>query len=338
MNLQPLLFQKKEQTDVYLKYSKLTELQIRIFDGRYGLKESNGRLFAFIAVTLTNDGPEPVFYRVPILGTLYLVEGNTYSMKVLSLDVNNSTSYFIPGATYILTGITEINRGEIPEKIVITINGISFTVDLFPGRWPLRGNLYYCNSCSTCQFYIDRGKGILLYIFGPFTVDKDPCLYVHGDGNGFIIYGGGQTISGNGSGTFAFFDNASGFVLKNVLVNNFDTVVEINRSVVVIGTIVANNVNTVVYLHNPEDVGSYNFDATDIMYGDQKLFFLKPGYGTSFSLFYPLAVWAANFSTGGVIDGDGRTLQKVYPPVAILNSNDLTLKNFSLKMNLLTLF
>jgi len=31
-----------------------------------------------------------------------------------------------------------------------------------------------------------------------------------------------------------------------------------------------------------------------------------------------------------VIDGDGKTLQKIYPPVAILNSNDLTLENFSL--------
>lgn len=330
MNLQPLLFQKKEQTDVYLKYSKLTELQIRIFDGRYSIKEYNGKTFVYVSVTLTNDGPEPVFYRVPILGTLYLIEQNSYSMKVVSLDVNNSTSYFIPGATYILTGITEINKGSTPEKIVITLNGISFTVDLYPGEWPLSGNLYYCDSCSNCQLYINNGKSILLYLFRPFTVDKDPCLDIHGDGNGFIIYGGGITINGYGSRVFARFNNASGFVLKNIVISNFDVAIEVNHSNVSIGTILTDNVDTVIYLHDPESTDSYNFEATDIMYGDQKLFFLKPGYGTSFSLFYPLAVWAANFLTGGTIDGDGKTLQKVYPPVAILNSNNLLLENFSL--------
>jgi hypothetical protein len=245
------------------------------------------------------------------------------------------TSAFYPSITYILSGVGVVDVNDYtPYEADLLINGVSLSVQLVPTDWPYSGSIYLCYSCGGCQRLLDalKGQPAIIYLGKDITIDKDPCISFSGDGNGIQFLCDGHKLTGSSTETAFLFSNAQNFYLKSCYVDKVSRALDINNSSSIhISSITTSNSDFAVYLHNPTNINSYDIDLSDIMYGDQKLFFFKPGYGTSFSPFEPLAIWAANFSTGISIDANNTLLSHAYPLVAILNSSDVDLSNFRIQ-------
>ena len=333
---------KSESTaDVYLRFSQLTQLYLKPLKGEYNLYESNGIYYLYLRVYLRNEGTEPVYYRSPILSLVRMnrLEGNQTLEKTAEvyLDVDNSTSAFYPAITYVLSGMGIIDINDYtPYEADLLINGIGIPVQLVPTSWPYSESIYLCYTCSDCQKLVDvlKGSPAVIYVQKDITIDKNPCISFTGDGNGLQVLCDGHKFTGSLAETAFLFSDAKNFYLKSCYVDNVDKALDINNSSSIhVTSIATSNSNYAVYLHNPTNINSYDIDLSDIMYGDQKLFFFRPGYGTSFSPFQPLAIWAAGFNTGISVDGGGTVLSHAYPLVAVLNSSDVNLTSFKLTTN-----
>ena len=325
------------QADIYLEFAKLTQTNLKILHAEYNLYESNGTLYLYLGMLVRNEGIEPIYYRSPILAVVYFVkEGNDSASRETAevyLSVQNSTSAFYPAITYKLTGLSIIDLyGYTPYKVVLLINGAELWSDLRAVDWPYSEDIYTCYTCAFCQQLVDNRAGTPITVLIPrdITIDKSPCIEFTGDGGGLTVDCSGNALRGTGTEVAFLFNNASNYTVTTCYVDAVDKAVEINRSSsIAANAITVSNSSFAVYLHEPTNASSYNIDLTDIMYGDKKLYFFKPGYGTSFTLFAPLAVWVSGFSGGATVDASGGVLERVYPLVSIINSSNVSLSNFS---------